>query len=479
MKHEANFQEELEKLELNSAKQALDLNPATWRRSYSSLARQRSELDAHLLGSKDSERPLVYMHNRFSRMTSSPMIKYGRSASVQQQLQTDNLESVSAQVQEKHAQLIESLAGRNSLMLRTKRPHRSLAIKQQLSEEQSRSVTRPNKLMGPLGRDNSRGQLRRKSEEPSSLPYVPYSAADLKSSASKWTPRSNLHLDADDNLSSSPIFRINSSERTELSANDEDDFDITSLLSITVLSDIKTIRLNELQAERHASKQQMMRNSKTLSRARTATDFTQAGRHSRVSASHQHCSTSDLDPFSGPLSLIDTSWSGSTAAGVRPAQEVAQRRQGIPSKQVDESVAHIIAAFKAQVKARASQPTPNRDAETKQTPSCDQEEPTRSAGAQEEASATEPELAARGHDQETKPKDQVKPAIRSSNIPRLIRLPAATKATGSAAPASGAGSAPTARPPLRRSEKLPSAGYVASCKQVHAKSAAERVKEAP
>lgn len=472
MKNEPAFELQLDKFEANSARLANELNAVTKLRSLSNLGRQRSELDARFTSLRDFDKS-VPLQPRFSRMTSSPMIRYGRAAGAQQQALSGQAD-VSAQVQEKHAQLIESLVENNSPLLKAKEQAAARRPVEPQLDQSDCLATRTTRLFGALKRDSIRTHSRRKSDEPTSMPFA-LSACESKLNMAKWAAGcTNSHLVARCDQSSSPIFRINSSERLAntraSSADGEDDFDITSLLSITVLSDIKTIRPNENLVERNNLKQQMTKNLRVLSRARTSTDFSLSTRRRDLSLDH-----SDSHPSSGPLSLIDSGWSQSNP---RSTQEMAPRAAPATSKQVDESVAHIIAAFKAQVKARASQPAPS--------PVCEvaSREPTSSESTSDQARAEAPPLSCeRAADQTEEPesssiKEQAKPVMRFSNIPRLIRVrtPDQGQKVSACSTASTVQSTLAERVPLRRSDKILPRSSVSRYRQVGSKSQA---KEAP
>lgn len=213
------------------------------------------------------------MNNRISRMTSSPSIRYNAStgaainaASPRRSIHDqENFEGLSSQVKAKYAKLIETYSTNNNKqpLMRTPSHEGSFA-------------ERPTNLFGPLRRDdytyrykdNSR---RNSSDGPQSLPYIPtVNNNNNNNKGSRWKVNNNNDknrnhsIDQDD--FASPIKRYTRNKSLEnddddescqtnnlhsSTVNEEDDFDITSLLSITVLSDIKTIRQDFQQQNHH------------------------------------------------------------------------------------------------------------------------------------------------------------------------------------------------------------------------------------
>lgn len=387
------------------------------RPSLSYFSRQKSEMN-HDYSSLNDPRftggrfgPNNHKH-RLSRMTSSPSIKYKNSQAFDSSQFTDG---ISSQVRAKYARLIEtfstnSSAQQESLEGATYRSSKSSVSRTNshnswLANERHHHVERPTNIFGPIRRENSafsdRRSERRNSEEPTSLPY-----SATSSNSGKWLPSSNTSRLLIDDLSdfSSPIKRISASDKPigldknkqTGESNEEDDFDITSLLSITVLSDIKTIRqdlsgtvasrqpmslgsakLSSKQISRHNSNQDHppppLPVTRPLSRARTATDFTHSGRQSFNDTSnhhHHHQRMLNQDSYlndyrSGSSEYLQNQYTW------QPQQQQQQHnfynnqpmargsltnlssKQQDNKKPVDESVAHIIETFKAQVKARA------------------------------------------------------------------------------------------------------------------------------
>lgn len=539
MNNDKSIQEDLNKLERNSLQQAEALGrvPDPRQRSLSNLSRQRSEIES-LQYELDPDLSRSQPRSRISRMSSSPMLKYSRSKSTRE---PTSLDAVSSQVQERHAMLLESLLGDQSRNSRDFKPARQ-------SVDLPKSTRRPNQLFGPLRREGSR----RGSEEPMSLPYMHTSAEPMSMPIStKWATNSSFNLNsASDDVS--PILRINSDQSrsnagmTYADDGDEDEFDITSLLSITVLSDIKAIRLGEVQSvdRKPSSKQHMVKNlhrdsssTRTFSRARTSTDFTFNGRHSRdrdKSKDYQN----DLKlgyQSSGPYSLIDCGWSYSNSAQVRPdvaQQPPSNKLEPKKEKAVDESVAHIIETFKAQVKARAASESIQKSTEDEiekakadsglnkvysspnqvvrseataggersqveqQNVTCKPIDPPASSSASsglEQDAVRDPDTsrASQGEADTSKVEKKVRQAGRISNIPRLIRAPLKPlemkddelkNITAKNHPAESAIDSKRVegqRPLLRRSERIVSGSYVSQYKQLRGKSLADEVKETP
>lgn len=376
---------------------------------------------------------------RLTRLTSSPTIRYNKA------IPRGETEGMPNQLRAKHIKLIESFSNidRSIERFEQSRSGGSHQIQRQQSLEQKRDqqrpLERPNKLFGPLRSENA-GDEWRMSEEPMSLPY------DLNNynlGKSRWQqkqqqqPHQADHYD--DFLDSSPIRRINSTEKatndklkresTSVGNPDDDEFDITNLLSITVLSDIKTIRQDLSSSGRQLSSltaKQLPKSRQKKSamvpkmpgRARSAIDFDYSNRHinnhyhynEEYNLSHpqsvqsqryhtdEHVSSSGNNSVTGPYSLV-----GHQSTDYPSKQKVALRgtlsattsgttkaKPEDMERQVDEKQAQIIEIFKAQVKARAKQTIPTKIDENSQLPvkqpQQEQQNPTQSTVVASEAS---------------------------------------------------------------------------------------------
>lgn len=326
-----------------------------------------------------------------SRMASNPSIgfSYRNNHQITAEARANN--GVTMQVRAKYARLIESMeksVSKHNLMNleRSQRDNVSTSrssLHRTLSNERGRqSAERPTQLFGPLRKEsptishlNARGQV---DYEQLSLPYMGSNTSDSYS----LTSRSSSRV-ADDPMSSVRK-RSLTKDQVDVSNTEEDDFDINSLLSITVLSDIKAYR-NDLQVS--GSRQQSMdlggsthktqvttKSPRMVTRSRTATDFTYNGRRG-YDAMQQHSSHGyTATMHSGPTGRLDISYNN---AQVRRqlmhqpnsfhAQEMAfesrvnsNQPENNSNKKIDENVLQIIETFKAQVKARAEAKELNR-----------------------------------------------------------------------------------------------------------------------
>lgn len=367
-------------------------------RSMSNLGRQNSELsqDYYSLNENhrtvyDSRRKILSTtinntdnfddssnKRRLSRMTSSPSIKYIGSSKV---------DPISSQVWAKYNKLIEASSSNVKMS-----PQNSTL---QLENEKHNHVDRPTRLFGPLRREPK--PILRDHDEPLSLPYMPITSTYKHlSQPNKDTDRrsslnSNNQLIKQDEFAStscSPIKRITSSSNWQsndgqLAKAEDDDFDITSLLSITVLSDIKAIRHNEptlavnrkLGRESFNSNQTSQKGRTTtempmirpITRARTSTDFTSRDSRQGYVAKQQRMyhESSKFDDFKGntanttSMSSINrysfnqqnSFYDNREVAAYSSQRDLSSLNKNM--KPIDESTAQIIETFKAQVKARA------------------------------------------------------------------------------------------------------------------------------
>lgn len=336
--------------------------------------------------------------NRISRMTSSPNFKYKHApGGFNVNEDATNLfdsEGLSSQVREKHAKLLESYR-MNKL---PGAPIGRLSSNDHQSTARYVAPERPNSVFGPPRRDYRRDydERRNSSDGPQSLPF--FSAQQTTRNYKINHSMADDNYDAEDQLiNSSPVKRFTSSsstdKQTEFSPSniDEDDFDITSLLSITVLSDIRTIRQESSVSTRQQSVGKLTRQSSSrhkndqinavggfakppLTRARTATDFTYSGRRQQQQFPvyqhesgnhHSQLATSDY------RSLIETSLRSQADSSYYATREMA--RTSLPAdseptaarvksdslqtrnnkEPIDEKALKIIQTFQEQVKARA------------------------------------------------------------------------------------------------------------------------------
>lgn len=333
-------------------------------RSKSNIGRQKCEITHEynsLLDQKndffESRRNFLnHKHNRISRMTSSPSINYNTRSKVENL--PNNL--ISNQVKAKYVKLIETLSGPSQI--RNKSIQR-LNLSRTSSFNGERPVVRPTNLFGSLRKENPKQPIMN-SGEPLSLPYIPTNDHEFTNLPSgKLAITKDLYDDV-----SSPIKRISSSrDRTseKMVDDEDDDFDITSLLSITVLSDIKTIRQDTQSCGRTRPPSGFVRSTRNrnqetpmrpLTRARTATEFTYESRQnlSEIGLS-QEINHDDNNSINYQFQRNSYNWY--KQQDFFKAQEVAQgveRYEDVKeTKPVDESVARIIETFKTQVKARA------------------------------------------------------------------------------------------------------------------------------
>lgn len=344
---------------------------------------------------------------RISRMSSNPTIKY--------RAQPTDQEYIPIQTRTKYARLIESFNNNG----------KSIKIKQQQQQQlnkltdnvttrsnnefcsatgqQERRVERPNYLFGPLRKEMPRVQSRRHSGECSSLPYTNLrhqtfnsngKSNNINSKPSSTNSTNTTKCLIDDN-SSSPITKIGAQPEALTEENgdlqrkvedpaEEDDFDITSLLSITILSDIKTMKQEQLHQVNNNNSYKQLNNNynknkprnhhepiiRPLTRARTSTDFTYSDRRrSRIAEENHHnyaIATSNYYPSSESESL--------TSSNVQynwlfhnQQQNFYENRVVVPEQDkqqcidatepVDKKVLDIIETFKAQVKARSKEQT--------------------------------------------------------------------------------------------------------------------------
>lgn len=328
--------------------------------------------------------PTSGAQRKLVRMTSSPSIRTNRA-------NIGPPEDLPPQVRAKYARLIETINTSTAKAATfSQRPETSVVATRSASrgaapkalvelpgnnKRQHLVVERPSCLFGALRREGGR----RNSEEPMSLPHsVNYGFSPGTEESAGW--QSALANEE------TPVKRISAPESGDGDADgrtdvEEDFFDITSLLSITVLSDIKTIRQEPQNFARHPSSltpksasQRSARShecgTKMPARSRTALDFkynanghSQVERHKfgheasgQVGGSH---ASSNYDYH--PVSAYDSMpyhWMHTTSnpyANQEMAPEMTLKKSA-ERKPVDESTASVIEAFKAQVLARAKAP---------------------------------------------------------------------------------------------------------------------------
>lgn len=317
-----------------------------------SLIDQRSELD-ELRGNS-----LNYKHNRISRMTSSPTIKYN----TKNRLNDLPYDSISNQVKAKYVKLIETLSGPSHT--RADLAQRS-SLSRTTSLNHERPIERPTHLFGSLRREFPK-QSRNNPEEPLSLPYIPPNVHEYPTTSGRKLNTSN-QVPYDD--VSAPIKRIGACNNQGLERTadgEDDDFDISSLLSITVLSDIKTIRQDAQNcgragyaggfAKSNARSRNQENPMRPLVRARTATEFTYESRQNFHESRRRQQGYLCGNDMNSQDCLRDT-YNWYKQQEFSTSREMAQEVQPITGikdqKPVDESVASIIETFKTQVKARA------------------------------------------------------------------------------------------------------------------------------
>lgn len=354
---------------------------------------------------------------RISRMTSSPSLKYNKNY----QLGTDMDERmmmkgdpISSQAKAKYAELIENL-GAHSIASRTRLPaSRTSSLNAWQSDEQRRNSERPAILFSPVRRETNRQQDRRDSDEPLSLPYVLTNTSSsgknsLRSMASDMDSFSHSSMRRIGSFGSGVATAGNNQDHNEA---EDDDFDLDSMINITVLSDIKTIRQdfhqqasqmsqqggNRLKPaskySRDSNKKQGQENRNFLpansmrpliTRSRTVTEFNYRGNYqsaqslssdqggrSRVPVQSGRAGSFINSPDSTSLyqptgygsipSTYDWQYEGQQRFGHVPTiSKLAERSSDISplvktqqSKPQDEKAAKIIETFKAQVLARAA-----------------------------------------------------------------------------------------------------------------------------
>lgn len=327
----------------------------------SNFGRQKSEL-GHEYSSLIDSRSYVgdargnsinYKHNRISRMISSPTIKYNNK----NRFNDTPYESISSQVKEKYVKLIETLSGPSQN--RSSEPIQRQPLSRTVSMSNERSVERPTQLFGSLRKEIPR-QSRNYFDGPTSLPYITTNEHEQKKSALG----TRVLRDDSSSLMQQRIKSPDNRETERKTEAEDDDFDITSLLSITVLSDIKTIRQDSQGYTRtgfpsgYVKTNPRVRNQETLIRplvrARTATEFTYSSRHNLQERQQNYfgsSTTSNLSQTNGSYS-----WYAQQDLTARRERSLeAQLANEVKSaKPVDESAARIIETFKTQVKARAT-----------------------------------------------------------------------------------------------------------------------------
>lgn len=346
-------------------------------RSFSNYGRQNSEfghesftsLSDHRQQNREVRRSVSsHKTQRLSRMTSSPSIKYNNNNIIPSgDFHNDN---ISSQVKAKYAKLIETFSGSDShstLNYRSARPSVSKTMSNNsFSGSNNKLAERPTSLFGPLRREMPpKYNEKRYSDESMSLPYMPTNTHDNYATCSN-SGKKGFGKVLDDSVPP-PIKRIGalnktSSDSVEGAKIEDDDFDITSLLSITVLSDIKTIRHENSYRHVNSSSKDYESPIRPLTRAKTATDFTYQNRQNYAGNSTQSRNfqehSSQGDSYRFPRSEVDShTWSHKqNSFETREMAHSSHVNLDISkgSKPLDESTAQIIETFKAQVKARAT-----------------------------------------------------------------------------------------------------------------------------
>lgn len=136
---------------------------------------------------------------------------------------------------------------------------------------------------------------RRMSDEPMSLPFMSdYQRRDearkrftLSSQADRTASRYGQNLIAFNARDAEPIKRIRANSKDSQDIEEDDEFDITNLLSITVLSDIKTIR-QDSHHQHHHSPSTAERNSSFSNRGRSVSSSKLSS--PIASTNDEHCS---------------------------------------------------------------------------------------------------------------------------------------------------------------------------------------------
>lgn len=403
-------------------------------KSISKLGRQHSELASTSASTKDcsSQRNLENCrqgresNSRLARMTSSPSIKYNNGNNLNQ----PKGDLISSQVWAKYERLLQVSGER----------------KTNRWQELRDPPERPTRLFGPLRRE------RKQSDEPLSLPYISYdSRGPIKRISSGFYTRQDKSQNENE-----------PSEDSVANQNGkEDEFDISSLLSITVLSDIKAIRHNEPVSSRklnlvnNSSRSSEMGIMRGITRARTSTDFTRDGRQAFNHKQQRQYENNNrffpdqfsslVDSKSGRVGQFGSSSSFSQQNSFYDCREVAPSSP--PKRELhkmpDESTAKIIETFKAQVRARAAQQvetkqtssTPTSTSTTTTTTTINEIDRNRaekkselasSAQTKERQKSAQVESVSREGESksllEVNVESELSKSKRSSNIPRLISL---------------------------------------------------------
>jgi len=284
-----------------------------------------------------------------SRMTSSPIIKYNQKDRLRVSLKS-NLND------ENQTEMAESGQTKSQLGARQQKQALSGTMSHNtwFHKYQPQSVNRPTTLFGPLRREVSHQSSTQASEEPLSLPYV-----TNYSQLAGYMPSS----------ASSVIKSLNSTDRAQYCAsnemNDEDEFDISNLLSITVLSDIKTMKQDASSGERRKPTQARYLargrsqnfHVKPLTRAKTTAEFTTRGRSKHdiesIYPSNDHYMRTQFYEAPLPSKFNLSQYNSNDLRKVAPIVSQVTKR-GI-NEPMDESTAQIIESFKSQVRARAKE----------------------------------------------------------------------------------------------------------------------------
>lgn len=369
---------------------------------------------------------------RISRMTSSPSLKYNRNhkagaSDVERMMMQKGGtgDPISSQARAKYAELIDnytsSPSSSSSLMGSQTSNSRQLVSRStslnvwHTDYAARRHAERPSNLFGSLKQDVnfSRHDLR-DSEEPLSLPYVLTNNSSGKKSSSLMKDSSHSPIKRNGSSGNPPSADTTSAGNQDNEIED-DDFDLDSMINITVLSDIKTIRQDfhsHQQQQQHSSLPQQNMNRHRLAgtkhrdynkqsqdqrsidvrplltRSRTATEFTYRGRYQQPSqlspANHRltarvgtldrnsPASKSSYQPACYDSIPCTYSWqyndrrpggSSGLSHESKPQQLTRQASEGssltLKSKNQsaspqEEKAAKIIETFKAQVLARAA-----------------------------------------------------------------------------------------------------------------------------
>lgn len=396
-------------------------------RSQTSFVRQRSELTADVLPKRiplvnKTKKDIIEPVSKLSRMISSPQIKWNRNqASKRIEIATEtalNAETSRRKRKSLDAGKLQNLTRiEHSTKLESRRA-REFGSQYNESNIYSRAPNHNSLLAENLMRS----------------PVV--KLGPTNHSPNHNSMLSNANAEAED---------------SKCSAIEQDDFDITSLLSITVLSDIKTIRQSEYSsslisnrksgtlntnepkfgAKQRTSPSKDKATMKQLGRAKTFNEF----HYNRIAARpHNPYDMQDYQYYepSGPESYVGydaAHWAASqqydsliTFDPIR-ADTFGQKATTKVTKQakpMDDNVRQIIESFKAQVQARAKGIKLEAEAEAKPTPDLNEDVHSKASQAEHSRNQSQPKSS---------PKKSVDFRAQPSKLPRLVSLQSRLKAT--------------------------------------------------